>query len=70
MRVSVLSERERQVLELVALGYTHREVGEQLGVSVKTVETYRTRIMEKLALHSRVDLVQYALARGLLSEYS
>jgi two-component system response regulator NreC len=65
-----LSEREREVLKLLALGYTANQVAEKLALSPKTVETYRTRIMEKLNLHSRVDLVQYALARGLLSEYT
>ena len=45
------------------------QVGEQLALSPKTVETYRTRIMDKLLLSSRVDLVKYALARGLLVEY-
>lgn len=64
-----LSEREREVLKLLALGHTAKEVGDKLALSQKTVETYRVRIMEKLNLHSRVDLVQYALARGLLSEY-
>ena len=63
---TVLSDRERQVLELVALGYTHREVAEQLGVSVKTVETYRARLSEKLGLRSRAELVRYALDVGFL----
>ena len=65
-----LSEREREVLKLLALGHTAAEAAEQLSLSPKTVETYRTRIMQKLNLHSRSDLVQYALARGLLSEYT
>lgn len=65
-----LSEREREVLKLLALGYTASQIADKLILSPKTVETYRTRIMEKLNLHSRVDLVQYALARGLLSEYT
>jgi DNA-binding NarL/FixJ family response regulator len=64
-----LSEREREVLKLIALGHTAVQVGEQLALSPKTVETYRTRIMDKLLLSSRVDLVKYALARGLLVEY-
>ena len=61
-----LSERERQVLELVALGHTHKEVGESLNVSVKTVETYRSRLSEKLGLRSRAELVRFALELGLL----
>ena len=64
-----LSEREREVLKLIALGYTSAQVAEKLALSAKTVETYRTRIMEKLNLSSRVDLVQYALSRGLLAQY-
>jgi two-component system response regulator NreC len=65
-----LSEREREVLKLLALGYTANQAADKLALSPKTVETYRTRIMQKLNLHSRVDLVKYALARGLLSEYT
>ena len=64
-----LSEREREVLKFLALGHTAAEVADQLALSPKTVETYRTRIMQKLNLHGRADLVKYALARGLLSEY-
>lgn len=63
-----LSEREREVLKLIALGHTASEVAEQLILSPKSVETYRTRIMQKLNLHSRAALVKYALARGLLSD--
>lgn len=62
-----LSEREREVLKFIALGHTAGEIADKLGLSPKSVETYRTRIMQKLNLHSRADLVQYALARGLLS---
>ena len=65
---AALSERERQVLELVALGYTHKEVGESLSVSVKTVETYRSRLSEKLGLRSRAELVRFALELGLLEQ--
>jgi two-component system response regulator NreC len=65
-----LSEREREVLKLLALGYTAAQVGDKLALSPKTVETYRGRIMEKLNLTSRADLIQYALARGLLAEYT
>lgn len=64
-----LSEREREVLKLIALGYTAGQIADQLSLSAKTVETYRARIMEKLNLSSRVDLVKYALSRGLLAEY-
>jgi two-component system, NarL family, response regulator NreC len=61
-----LSEREQDVLRLVALGYTGREIADQLCLSVKTVETYRARGMEKLGLTSRAALVRFALARGLM----
>jgi two-component system response regulator NreC len=61
-----LSQREREVLRLVALGYTNRQIADQLFLSVKTVETYRARLMEKLNLKSRSALVRYALQRGLL----
>jgi DNA-binding NarL/FixJ family response regulator len=61
-----LSEREREVLKLSAEGYTAQEVGERLALSPKTVETYRQRIMAKLDLESRHDLVRYALRVGLL----
>ena len=65
-----LSEREREVIKFLALGHTAAETAEQLSISPKTVETYRTRIMQKLNLHGRADLVKYALARGLLTEYT
>ena len=63
-----LSEREQQVIRRVAQGYTNREIAEQLHLSVKTVETYRARAMEKLGLRTRAQLVQYAARRGLLSD--
>jgi two-component system response regulator NreC len=62
----LLSEREREVLKLVALGYTHRQVADRLYLSVKTVETYKARLMEKLNLRGRAELVRYAMARGWL----
>ena len=64
--VGALSEREREVLEMLAQGYAQREVGEKLGVSVKTIETYRARLTQKLGLKTRAELVKYALAVGLL----
>lgn len=60
------SDREQDVLRLVALGHTSREIADQLALSVKTVETYRARGMEKLGLPSRAALVRFALAQGLL----
>jgi DNA-binding NarL/FixJ family response regulator len=62
-----LSEREREVLKLIALGHTASEIADMLVLSPKTIETYRTRIMQKLNLHTRADLVSYALTRGLLT---
>ncbi len=61
-----LSEREGQVLRLVALGYTTQQVAEQLFLSVRTVETYKTRGMEKLGLQGRTALVRYVLEHGLI----
>jgi two-component system response regulator NreC len=60
-----LSERERQVLELIALGHTNAEIAEQLFLSVRTVESHRAHIQQKLSLVSRAELVRYALDRGL-----
>jgi two-component system response regulator NreC len=63
-----LSPREREVLRLVALGYTSRQIADQLYLSVKTVGTYRGRLMAKLNLKGRPALVRYALDRGLLDD--
>jgi two-component system, NarL family, response regulator NreC len=64
---SLLSERELQVLQLLAQGYTNQKIAERIFVSVKTVETYRYRLTRKLELHSRSDLVRFALEVGLLN---
>lgn len=61
-----LTNREREVLKATAEGYTNHEIGEQLVISPKTVDTYRQRIMEKLNLHRRSELIRYALKRGYL----
>ncbi len=61
-----LSEREREVLALTAAGYTNQEIADKLVISAKTVDTYRSRIMEKLRLHHRSELVKLALRHGLL----
>jgi two-component system response regulator NreC len=63
-----LSEREREVLRLLALGHTNQEIAKQLYISVRTAETHRAHIMQKLRLTSRAELVHYALAQGLLEE--
>ncbi len=64
--LDLLSEREHEVLVMTALGYSSREIGELLFISPKSVDTYRQRLMEKLQLENRAELVQYALKNGLL----
>lgn len=61
-----LSEREREVLEALVLGCTNEEIAKELHISVKTVETHRKRILEKLGLSKRSELVRYALRFGLV----
>ena len=61
-----LSPRETEVLKLMALGHTNREIGQQLSLSVRTVESHRAHIQQKLCLSSRPDLTRYALANGLI----
>ena len=61
-----LSEREREVLTLLARGYTNQEIAKQLYISVRTAETHRAHVMQKLRLATRAELVSYALANGLL----
>jgi DNA-binding NarL/FixJ family response regulator len=65
---SALTEREREILKLVAEGYTNNQIAERLIISPKTVDTHRTHIMDKLNLHSRAELVKYAMRRGLLED--
>ena len=65
---ATLSEREREVLLRVARGFSNKEVAAALGLSVKTVETYKARVAEKLELRSRVDIVRYAARQGWLGE--
>lgn len=62
-----LTDRERDVLKLVAEGYTTQEVSGMLGISPKTVEGHTTNLMAKLDIHRRVDLVKYALRKGIIS---
>jgi two-component system, NarL family, response regulator NreC len=64
-----LSDREGEVLRLLALGHTNQEIAKQLYISVRTAETHRAHIMQKLRLSSRAELVRYALDRGLLDEH-
>jgi DNA-binding NarL/FixJ family response regulator len=66
--VDPLSEREREVLRLLALGHTNQEIAKMLYISVRTAETHRAHIMQKLGLSNRAELVRYALAEGLLED--
>jgi two-component system response regulator NreC len=65
---NALSEREAEVLRLVAQGYSGKEVAAQLSVSLKTVESYKTRALEKLGIESRADIVRYAALKGWLQD--
>lgn len=67
---ALLSERERQVLRLAAQGLTNREIAEQVHLSVKTIESYRARMMAKLNVSSRSEIVAYAVRHGMLSSTS
>lgn len=63
----LLSQREQQVLKMLAYGHTLKEIASRLNVSRKSIETYRARIREKLGLHTRADIVRYALETGMLN---
>jgi two-component system response regulator NreC len=63
-----LSDREREVMRLLALGHTNQEIAKMLYISVRTAETHRAHIMQKLRLSSRAELVRYAIDQGLLEE--
>ncbi len=65
--INILSDRELQVLRLVARGYSSQQIAEQILVGVKTVETYRSRLAQKLELRTRSDVVRFALQMGLLT---
>lgn len=62
----LLSPREREVLKLLALGHTNQEIADRLFLSVKTIETYRSRLSEKLGLKTRAEMVRYALDLGII----
>ncbi len=62
-----LSEREREVLQLIAEGNSNKQVAEMLGVSVSTVETHRARVMQKLDLHTTAEVVLYAVRKGVVT---
>lgn len=62
-----LTDREKEIVSLIAKGYSNKEVAEQLVISVKTVETHKANVMEKLGLKTRPELVKYAMKKGLLN---
>ena len=66
-RLDVLSARELEVLELIVLGHTQKEMADRLHVSVKTIETHRAHIVEKLGCHTRAELVSYAISAGMFN---
>lgn len=63
---SLLSDREKEVLTLIAKGFANKEIAERLVISVKTVETHKSNVMEKLQMKTRPELVEYAIKKGLL----
>lgn len=65
-----LSDRETDVLRLIAHGHSNKEIAARLGISVKTIETYKARAMEKLGFRSRVDVIRHAAAKGWLTDGS
>ena len=62
----ILTERESEILRLIASGLTNKQIAEKLFISIKTVETHRSRILQKLDVHTTADLVKYAIRKGLL----
>ena len=66
---ALLSDREREVMRDLALGYSNKEIASRMDVSVKTVETYKSRSMEKLGFRTRTDIVRYAVSQGWLAEH-
>jgi two-component system response regulator NreC len=69
-RRQTLSSREEEVMRLFAAGHTNKEIASRLNLSVKTVETHKTRSMQKLELRSRAQVVRYALSQGWLKDTS
>ncbi|HQU83445.1 MAG TPA: response regulator transcription factor [Pyrinomonadaceae bacterium] len=65
-KYEILTTREREVLQLTVEGSTHSEIANKLGISVRTAETHRANLMNKLNLHSKADLIRYAIKRGII----
>lgn len=63
-----LTTREREVLQLSAEGHTNSEIAARLGISTRTAETHRSRVMHKLSLHTQSDLIRYAIRRGIIKQ--
>ena len=61
-----LSDREREILKLIAEGQTNREIAEMLFLSIKTVQAHRANLMRKLGMHDRTELVKYAIRKGII----
>jgi DNA-binding NarL/FixJ family response regulator len=66
-KYDTLTTREREVLQLSAEGHTNSEIANRLGISVRTAETHRSKLMHKLGFHTQADLTRYALRRGIIS---
>jgi DNA-binding NarL/FixJ family response regulator len=62
-----ITQREREVVKMIAEGYKNREIADELGISVKTIETHRANIMNKLALRNVAQLIHYAIQKGMIS---
>jgi len=65
---ATLSERESEVLRYIALGYSNKEIADLMQVSVKTIEAHKANAMRKLDMHSRIDIVRFAILQGWLEE--
>ncbi len=65
-KYETLTTREREVLQLTAEGHTNSEIAARLGISVRTAETHRSRLMHKLSVHTQADLIRFALRRGII----
>ena len=64
---SILTSRQREILQLIAEGATTKDIAQKLGVSVKTIETHRTQLMQRLDIHDLAGLVRYAIRLGLVT---
>ena len=64
-----MSEREKQVLRMMAVGHSNKEIAEELSIAIKTVEVHKANAMRKLGLRGRIDVVRYAILHGWLQEH-